>query len=353
MVLQYFLLLFLATLLLLGKLLWPFLSILILSFLLAGIFQPIYLYFCRRFSSNVSSLFTCILIILLVFIPLMFFIGALSSEAYNLYQLSKGTNINLKLKEFIFESDMMIRVQNVLTGYGIAMEPEKISQAIADLSGRIGLFMFNQAKAWAANLMLIIFNFFMMLITIYFLLHDNEKLVDFILKLSPLPDDQERRLIQKFKEIAGAVLVGNGICGLIQGVLGGLLFFFFGLSSPILWGGIMLILAFLPIFGIGLVLVPTGIYLMLKGMVAKGIFTLIFYAFLSFSVEYLLKPNLVGKQVKMHALLVFLAILGGLNQFGFLGIIYGPLIIATFLTMTDIYLSNYKQFITTDETDLS
>ncbi len=349
MVLQYFLLLFVLTIILAGRLLWPFLSILVLSFLLAGIFQPVYTYLTRRLSEPFSSLLTCVLIILLVFIPLMFFVAALSSEALDLYHLSKGTNINLKLKELFFESSLMLKVQSVLAGYGIVLEPDIFTTALTDFSGKTGLFLFNQAKAWAANVMVIIFNFALMIITIFFLLIDNEKLINFILQVSPMPDEQEKQLIQKFKEISDAVLIGNGICALIQGVLGGLAFVFFGLPSPILWGGIMMILAFLPIFGIGLVLIPAAAILILQGHPGQGLIMLIFYGLLSFSVEYALKPKLVGKQVKMHTLLVFLAILGGLQLFGFLGIIYGPLIITIFLTMSEIYITNYNRYVTSDD----
>lgn len=349
MVLQYFLLLFLLSAILVGRLLWPFLSILVLSFLLAGIFQPVYSYLTGRFSETFSSSLTCLVIILLVFLPLMFFVAALSSEAMDLYHLSKGTNINLKLRELLFESNLMLRIQAVLAGYGIVVEPEKLTAALTDFSGKTGLFLFDQGKAWAANVMVIIFNFALMVITIFFLLMDNERLINFILQISPMPDDQEKQLIQKFKQISDAVLVGNGICGLIQGVLGGLAFVAFGLSSPILWGGIMVILAFLPIFGIGLVLIPAGIILMLQGHLGQGVIMLVFYMTLSFSVEYVLKPKLVGRQVKMHSLLVFLSILGGLKLFGFLGIIYGPLIIATFLTMAEIYTASYNRYVTSDE----
>jgi predicted PurR-regulated permease PerM len=351
MVLNYFLLLFFGTILLLGRLLWPFLSILILSFLLAGIFQPVYQYLRRYLSDSMAALCTCLLIILLVFIPLIFFIGALSSETFAVYQLSKGTNLNEKLRELVFESRLMIRVQDILAAYGIVLEPEKIGRTLSDLSGKTGLFMFDLAKSWAADVMLLIFNFFMMIIAIFFLLSDSDRLINYILTLSPLPDEQERQLIQKFKQIAGAVLVGNGICGLIQGVLGGLYFALFQLSSPIIWGCIMGILAFLPIFGIGLVLIPAAVILLFKGQFGLAVLTLFFYVVTSFGVEYLLKPKMVGHQVKMHTLLVFLAIIGGLKLFGFLGIIYGPLIIATFLTMAEIYRFNYKCMVTEHRID--
>ena len=104
----------------------------------------------------------------------------------------------------------------------------------------------------------------------------------------------------------------------------------------------MAVLAFLPIFGIGLVLIPTSVILLVGGHLGEAVMTFIFYVVLSFTVEYLLKPKFVGDHVKMHTLLVFLAILGGMSLFGVLGIIYGPLIVTAFLTLSDLYLNEYR-----------
>ena len=151
--------------------------------------------------------------------------------------------------------------------------------------------------------------------------------------------------MHKFHAMASVVLVVNGISGLIQGVLGGAFFALFGLNSPVLWGFITAVLAFVPIVGIAVVFLPASIYLFLKGKVAAAIFFLVFYSAVSGVVEYLVKPKLVGNKVKMHTLLVFLAVLGGLKVFGILGIIYGPLVITAFLTLTDIYRSNYEIYL--------
>lgn len=110
----------------------------------------------------------------------------------------------------------------------------------------------------------------------------------------------------------------------------------------------MAILAFLPIFGIGLVMIPTALFLIISGRMGEGIFLMIFYMILSFSVEYIVKPKMVGTQVEMHTLLVFLAIIGGLSVYGILGIIYGPLIITAFLTLSEIYLKKYEQYMGSD-----
>jgi predicted PurR-regulated permease PerM len=118
-----------------------------------------------------------------------------------------------------------------------------------------------------------------------------------------------------------------------------------GLNSPILWGCIMAILAFLPILGIGLVMIPAALLLAINDRLGAGIFLFCFYLLLSFSVEYLVKPKLVGDQVQMHTLLVFLSIIGGLSVYGILGIIYGPLIVTAFITLSEIYLKKYDYYV--------
>jgi len=209
----------------------------------------------------------------------------------------------------------------------------------------VGLFLYQQASSIASNVLKFIVYFLFMVLVIYYLLIDGDRLISFIVDLSPLPKEQDKKLIQKFKDMSGAILIGNGLGGLIQGVSGGIVFWLFGLKSAFLWGVIMGLLAFLPIIGVGVVFIPAAIYLVLKGRIAAGIFFVIFYFILSGGVEYLIKPKLVGQRVKMHTLLVFLSIIGGLKLFGILGIIYGPLIVTGFLTLTDIYYASYQELV--------
>ncbi|MEA3470065.1 MAG: AI-2E family transporter [Thermodesulfobacteriota bacterium] len=337
----YFLLVFLISILFLGRILWPFWSILVLSFLLTNIFRPMYMFFNNKMPEKMASILTCLLIILIVFIPLLFFVGALSSEALGLYHWGRNTQVGMKFQLFMQDSPMILQFQDYLQDFGFHFEPAQITAMFSYIAKMAGLFIYNQASSWAANILQFLFLFFMMILTIFFLLIDQDRLIKFVIAVSPLPDDEDRLLVTKFQEIANAILKGNGICGIIQGILGGAVFAIMGLSSPILWGGIMAILAFLPIFGIGLVMIPTAIVLVLSDSVGAGIFLFCFYLTLSFTIEYLVKPKMVGNEVQMHTLLVFLAIIGGLSVYGVLGIIYGPLIVTAFLTLTEIYLAKY------------
>ncbi len=339
---RYFLAIFLISAILLGRLLWPFWSILVLSFLLTNLFRPVYAFLNRRISDPMASVLTCFLIVALVFIPLVFLVGSLAGEAMGLYNWGRDTQIGLKLQTFLQESPFTAHLQLRLQEFGLHFKPTMVTDALTYLAKEAGLFLYRQASSWAANIMQFIALFFMMILIIFFLLMDLPRLKEYLIRLSPLPDEEDLLLIRKFEEIAGAILKGNGICGLLQGILGGAVFTIMGLNSPILWGCIMAILAFLPIFGIGLVMIPTAIIIVAGGHIAKGIILFIYYLVLSLSVEYFLKPKLVGDQVKMHTLLVLLAILGGLAVYGILGIIYGPLIVTAFLTLSDIYLKNYE-----------
>lgn len=296
-------------------------------------------------SERFASSMTCLMIFGLVFLPLLFFTGALTGEALSLYNWVRDANVWLKLQRFIQESPRIAQLQEALNDFGISFQPNQIIDSMSYIAKSGGLFIYNQASSWAANVLQFVILFFMMLLVIFFLLIDITKLKQYITRLSPLPDDEDELLIEKFDKIANAILKGNGICGIIQGVAGGLVFSFLGLNSPLLWGCIMAVLAFLPIFGIGLVMLPAAVILAIGGHTGSAIFLGIFYILLSFGMEYLLKPKLVGSQVQMHTLLVFLAIMGGIAVYGVLGIIYGPLIITAFLTLSDIYLKKYDKYI--------
>lgn len=346
MILWFFLALFLVSAFMLGWLFWPFISVIVLAAVVTGIFKPVYNFLInRKIRPLFSSLLTCVLIFIILFIPTFLFVGILSKEAYGLYLMGKGGVISDQIKTLFESSRILDKTNFILSNFNIDITGEELNKAISELGKVVGLFLFQQASSIASNVLKFLVYFFFMLLVIYYLLIDGDRLISFIIDLSPLPNDQDEKLFQKFKDMAGAVLVGNGLCGMIQGVLGGIVFSLFGLKSAFLWGVIMSLLAFLPIVGIGIVFIPAAVYLILKGRIAAGIFFVVFYIILSGGIEYLLKPKLVGQRVKMHTLLVFFSIIGGLKLFGILGIIYGPLVATAFLTLTDIYYASYQQLI--------
>jgi len=179
--------------------------------------------------------------------------------------------------------------------------------------------------------------------TIFYLFKDGGRLKAYLIELMPVPREQLEKVADKFQEMGRALIVGNGMSGIIQGLFGGFGFYFFGLGSPFLWGTVITFMAFLPIVGATAVFIPATIILLIQGKSGLALGYLIYNVTYSSIVEYLVKPKMIGQGMQMNALLVFIGILGGIKLFGILGIIYGPLIITTFLTLAEIYRLEYQQ----------
>ena len=340
----FFLVLFCIAIGLAGNLIAPFFSIIILGIVSTGVFNRVFHFFKKKMSPNFASALTCVLIFVVVLIPVVFFVGVLSKEAFNLYVMAKDAVFSNQLKDLLESTKALERFNELLVRARIekTVTWDELINPISELGKFVGFSLFEQARFVTSNVFNIVLYFCLMLIVVFYLLMDGDKLIKYMYDLSPLSDKHDAQLFGKFKDMAGAVLVGNGLGGLIQGVAGGVVFMGLGLNSPFLWGVIMGFLAFLPILGIGIVLIPTAGILMLKSKIAAGVFVLVFYAVLSWGIEYIFKPKVVGNRVSMHPLVVFFAIIGGLKSYGILGIIYGPLIATLFLTLADIYFSSFQ-----------
>jgi predicted PurR-regulated permease PerM len=182
-----------------------------------------------------------------------------------------------------------------------------------------------------------------MMMVIFYLFRDGMRLKDYLTQLIPVPEMQLEKIVKKFHEMGKALIVGNGLCGIIQGILGGFGFFIFGLHSPFLWGTVIAFMAFLPVIGASVVFIPAAVILIIQGKLWLGISYLIYNMFYSSIIEYVIKPRLIGKGMQMNSFLVFIGIIGGIKLFGIIGIVYGPLIITIFLTLAEIYRLEYKE----------
>lgn len=339
-----FALLFVTSLLILALVLWPFWTQLFLAFLLASVFHPAYLKSCVRLRPWLAASCTCVLITLCIFLPLLFCIGALSAEIPSVIALAKENDLLLLLQQGIKGNSLVSRADAILAGFGVHLDIERLPGLITDLSTTVGVFLYNQVSGWAANILRFVLQFAVVLIGVFFLLIEFERLTNFLLRLSPLPEAQNRFLINRFSTISGAILIGNSLSGLIQGVCGGIFFAILGLISPVLWGSVMAVVAFMPIVGIGLVLLPAALILALKGHLWQAVATVVFYLALTFVVDYLFKPKFVGNQAHLPPLLVLLSIIGGMNLSGVMGIIYGPLAVTAFFTLVDMYMVEYQPY---------
>ena len=140
-ILWFFLALFLVSCFLLGWLLWPFFSVIVLAAVITGIFNPVYRYLNRRLSPILSSLLTCLLIFLVLFIPVSIFIGILANEAYDMYLTAREAVLKNPYKELLANSKIVEKINPLLANFGLTITGDEINKGIAELGRVVGLFL--------------------------------------------------------------------------------------------------------------------------------------------------------------------------------------------------------------------
>jgi predicted PurR-regulated permease PerM len=139
-----------------------------------------------------------------------------------------------------------------------------------------------------------------------------------------------------------ATVYGGILIALVQGLLGGLTFWVLGLASPVLWGTAMALFSFVPLGGTALIWGPAAVILLIAGKITKGIILVAIGVFVIGSVDSFLRPLLVGARTNIHPLILFFAVIGGIQAFGMIGVIAGPLIATLCVTLMEIYTGNNK-----------
>jgi predicted PurR-regulated permease PerM len=172
---------------------------------------------------------------------------------------------------------------------------------------------------------------------LFFLLRDRRQALDLLRWLSPLPGGDMDRLYRRISDTIYATVYGTLAVSVAQGVLGGLMFWWLGLPAPLLWGGMMALLAVVPVLGAFVVWVPVALYLALEGSWGKALILTLWGGGVVGTIDNLLRPVLVGRRLKLHTLLAFMSVVGGVILFGPAGIILGPVVLTITIELLTLW----------------
>ena len=315
-----------------------------MGMILAGSFYRIFLwtYLKSGLKKEWASALVCLLLLILLFLPLIYIGLQLSQEALSAYNLINQSLDHEPINNFLHNhSSLTFLSQKMSTFLGFELDPDLIKEKLGSLVSLIPQKIASFLNAWIGNFIGFILQSFITIVTVHVLFTYGEELKKFIFKLSPLPDDQEQLLLDKFNQMNYVTLVGNGVGGLIQGILAGLMFAIMGIPSVVLWSTIMVLLAFIPLLGISIIYIPVCIYLFIKGAVIKSLLLFIWCTLVALIVENWFKPIFIGKRIKLNSFFVMICIIGGMSAFDMAGIFYGPVIGILFLTLVELYHQFY------------
>lgn len=189
----------------------------------------------------------------------------------------------------------------------------------------------------------LIFKTFIFFICLYFFLVEREKILREMVALSPLKDVVDKNILTRMVETVRGVVFGSLIVACIQGVIAAVGLTLFGVPGALIWAGLVVIAAQIPMLGTSTIMFPAVFYLLVTGNIGAGIGLLIWSMFAVGLVDNLLQPIIVGGRTRMHALLILLSMLGGLQYFGPIGFIFGPTVLAALLVILEMYKGGFLE----------
>ncbi len=311
----------------------------LMAIFLAGLFsalaRPVYrrLRILFRGHRHLASATTLVMMITIVLIPLLFLIGIVVGQAVDVGQTAAPwIKRNLEQPDEITAWLQGLPVYEYVEPYrGVILQ--KAGQVVNSISNWVAGGL-SQVTLGTANFLFMTFVF---LYTMYFLQMDGDKLVRKILYYLPLNGDDESLMLDKFTSVTRAMIKGTFLIGILQGSLAGIAFYVAGFGNAVFWGTVMAVLSIIPSVGSALVWIPAGIILIMQGSVGPGIGLLAFCGLIVGSLDNVLRPILVGKDTKMHELMIFFGTLGGILMFGIPGVLIGPVVASLFITVWELY----------------
>jgi predicted PurR-regulated permease PerM len=329
----FFVLLGLVTLLFL-YLLKPFFFPLFWAAVIAAIFQPLYRRINRRLDHpSLSTLLIFLVIAVIILLPAGVVGTLVFNESLSLYEkLSPDPkNINRGLQNII-----SLIANNPLADL-FNLNKSVLIEKAAEVLRSVTNYIFVNLTTLTQNTLGLLVQFAIMFYALFFFVRDGEKFLRMAMRILPLGMGRERLLYNRFAITARSTLKVTLIIGGIQGVLGGIIFLITDIEGAVIWGLLMIIMAVVPVVGCSIIWGPAGILMLLSGQIWEGVLILASGVLVISMVDNVLRPILIGKDVEMHPLLIFLSSLGGIVLFGFSGFVIGPIIASMLLAIWDMY----------------
>jgi predicted PurR-regulated permease PerM len=323
-------------------LLKPFFFPVFWAAVIAGISTPLFRRVDEKLNRpTLSAAVVLVIVILIIILPGGIIGTLLFAESMQMYGAmnTEGDNIGKSIETITGA------IRNNPYVASLHLDEKFLTDKFSEIARSISNFMFVHLTDLTQNTLLFVVQFAVMLYTLFFFIRDGDKFLVMAIKLITFGKNREKILYERFVTTARATLKVTLIIGGIQGFLGSLIFWFTGIEGAIVWGAVMVFAAIVPVVGCSIIWAPAGVIMLLTGHTWEGVLILASGVLVISMVDNLLRPVLLGRDVQMHTLLIFLSTLGGISLFGFSGFVIGPIITSLLLAIWAMYDQFYRDTI--------
>jgi predicted PurR-regulated permease PerM len=320
----------------------PFFNVLLWAAVLTVVFYPMHQHIrARTGRPTLAAALSTLLVILLILLPVTFITiavvreltGAATSLQAGVQRLS-DPNINIPGVSWILE-----RLRPYVD---VDFDRESAQRFLAARMQTWGAALASSTLIFVGGAVGAVVQMVLVVFTMFYLFRDGDRIRIAIYDMTPLRIGQTHEITMRTRDVIAATIYGVLVISAIQGTLGTFIFWALGLPSPLLWGVVMFMLSMIPMAGAFLVWVPAAIYLALSGTYVKALVLVVWGIIVIGSIDNFLSPRLVGQRARLHELLIFFSVLGGLQVFGILGLVLGPVVVAITLALVEMVRQAYR-----------
>lgn len=329
----------------------PFIVAILTGLVLAYFFYPVFKRLNKKIKNkNLTAFIMSLVIIILLAVPTIFIIKETADEARLFYITAKAKLFNGNIFDVECPDPTTAVCQAILSTKKFISQPEVRSYIESGIA-KFSEFVLDEASDLVLSLPRIFVSLFVVFFVCFYAILEGRNWVKKIKNLLPIKKKYQKEIFVKIDNISHGVIYGSVFIALIQGALGGIGFFIFGVNSPILFGILMSIFALIPLVGTGIIWAPAAFMMMLEGyiegetsLLVRGIGLALYGLLIISTVDNILKPRLIGKSTGVHPVVVLLGVLGGISLLGFIGFVVGPIILSLFIAFLEIYEREKKVF---------
>lgn len=316
------------------RILQPFVMALLWAGVLALCAQPVFRRLGKRLSAGKAALISTVMVALLLVLPAIGILAALINE------VSLGVNALQEAADDARNHEKLWNAIEWLRARVPIPEPAELKPRLMEAGAWLTNFVASSAKAVLQNMAILVFNIFITLVALFFLLRDSEALSVFLLRLLPFDEKRKRQLIVQMRQLVFAGTVATLTAAAGQGVAGGLVFAILGLNAPVFWGCVMGVCALIPFLGTALVWAPAAVWLMATGSMGRGVALLVMGVVIVGTMDNVLLPAMLSGKATMNGLIALIGIMGGLMAFGFIGLVLGPVVAVAVIALLKLAASD-------------
>lgn len=306
----------------------PFLPAIAAALTLAVLFTPMQRWFESKLKRpSLAALISIVLIAAIVLVPTVLVVQPLVKQA------TKGAEL-IETKVASGDWRASLQAQPRIASLINTMEQQlDLPGTVKDLTTWLSVKAGSIVKGSVFQILGVCLTFYLL----FFFLRDGRAALQSIRSLAPLSRTEMSLVFSRVHDTIFATIYGTLAVSAVQGVLGGLMFWALGLSAPLLWGVVMALLAVVPVLGAFIVWVPAVAFLALEGSWGKALILLLWGILVVGTIDNLLRPIMVGNRLKLHTVLAFISLVGGLIVFGASGLILGPIVLTITLVLLEIW----------------